>query len=361
MLGHATQGSPSRKSPVWHALPRGALIAAGLIVALHLLVIRSVFPHPVAREQIRQRVSALTEHVRPRLIIAGDSRAAWQIHPLILAERLGLPAKEVINIAANNCGSTPVVAAFREFSDRLAPAPILLLSVSTWSVNDRSPTYLENDELLWSIGWVDRLRLVSPVQAGLAIFTPERRLWQRLAGLWETSTAEVAEQGFMGPPDNRHVAHSERSIERQSRLLEREWYAPSDLNGVRWRIFETDVQALLRLGAKVVLVDCPDHPAWLERIAGTPFGDTNALFHAKLRGFCQRLRIPLLKYDSEWCPGCEPDEVFYDFVHLNREGAIRFSERVAQDLADMLADGRFPAAPALAQSGDRAPFPLDFE
>jgi hypothetical protein len=324
----------------WPALriaPCGAGLGILIALAVHLLAAYLLIPDPVAREEIRHRVLALTQSARPRLIVAGDSRAAWHVHPLILGERLGLPPAEVVNIGAVNCGSTPVLAAFREFRDRFADQPLLLLIVSVWSVNDRAPTYLASDELLWSVNFVDRLRLVSPVEAVTASFSPERRIVQRLVP-WPGSPAlELGERGFTGPPERRGDSLTGPAADRQARLLEREWYAPSDLAGVRWRALERDVERLLDLEARVVLVEGPEHPAWRRRLDGTPFGATDDLFHEKLAALARRLAIPLLRYESDWCSEPEANQFFHDFVHLNRRGAMALSRRIGDDLVALLA------------------------
>jgi hypothetical protein len=317
-------------------IPWGAVTALLLVLILHVWASYVKFPQPVARERLRQRIQILTRECRPRLIVGGDSRAAWQIHPSVVAQGLRWPVEDAVSIADTNCDSSCALAAYREFADRFAPSPILLLTVSLWSVNDQGKPLLENDELLWSLSFRDRCSLAGPTETLRGVFTPERRLFERLKSSWRGGPSVVPEFGFDGRRGIRPQNFPADAVKRQVRLLEKEWYAGSNLDGVRWRALERDVEMLLDLGARVVLVDPPQHPLWTRRIQGTPLGDVDNRFHLQLVHLAERLGIPLLRYGEAFLNPHDADEIFFDLMHLNRRGAILLSAAVGKDLVGVV-------------------------
>src|SRR5512146_1781320 len=72
------RGSIRRVCAMAGRAPAGVL-ALVLMLALHLVLVSFVYPHPIAREGLRVKVLALTAHSRPAVIIAGDSRAEHQL------------------------------------------------------------------------------------------------------------------------------------------------------------------------------------------------------------------------------------------------------------------------------------------
>ena len=324
-------------------LPAGAVAGCVIAALAHAVVVTVLLPHVIAREEIRNKVLALTHNSRPRLVIAGDSRAARQLIPAVITAQLGWADSDAANIAVDNGGTTPVWAAYREFSHRFAPSPILIVSVSIWSVNDRTQTILPDDELLWSMGLFDRLRLVSPKQALAATFIPERRLLQRIQNGFLPSVPMVQNRGFLGNPTRASENFLSDVVKRQLSLLDVTWYRGPELDGIRWRQLEKNMTDLLEAGAQVVLFDGPRHPLLLERIADTPAGRADTLFQVRLADLAGRLDVPLLHYDADWHAGFEPNEVFFDVLHVNRKGAALLSQRVGWDLHCLIERGELRA------------------
>jgi len=323
-------------------LPAGALFACLFVGLIHIVVSGWVVPHPVARESLRQRVIALTEHARPSLLIAGDSRAENNIMPGVVAAQVGMPIESVVNVAMVACESSAVLAAYREFSERFAHEPIVVISVSLFSVNDRVtvPGYL-NDEVLWSIGLVDRLRLAPLKRALSSTLLPERELKRRIAGWFRRSSPRaVPEQGFMGLAGDRCVDVTPETVRDCIRRINRGWFNDPVIDGIRWRQLEADLRSLIQAGVQVVIFDAPEHPAFPQGTDGTDNGAANARFHEQLIGLCHRIDVPILCYGTDWFGDRDPDALYYDLLHLNRRGAALLSERVGQDLSILMQSGR---------------------
>ena len=322
-------------------LPVGALGACLLVGLIHVVVSGWVVPHPVARESLRRKVIALTEHDRPSLLIAGDSRAERTLMPEVIAAHVGMPPSSVVNIAFRSCDSSATLAAYREFSGRFATAPIMLISVSLFSVNDTANTHpYIRDEILWAIGLVDRMRLVSMKEAVKTSFLAERELlYQYLVGRPRVPCSDpVPERGFLGKTEVGCVNTTSEWFERtRSTVLV---YPTPVIDGIRWRQLEADLQSLIQAGAQVVVLDAPEHPAFLQAIAGTAMGAATAAFHRQLGDLCERMRVPILRYGPDWLGARDPDTLFWDALHLNCQGAAVFSEMVGPDLNALVQSGR---------------------
>lgn len=323
---------------VWRKCPRGGLAALVIAAVVHLLVVGVMVPQPVARHELRRQIMALTEHTKPRLLLAGDSRARMQLMPSAVAETLGISVDEVINMAGDSCEPAVALAAYREFSDRFAHRPIMVLSVSIFGVNDRAaqPGYV-TDEFLWSIPLKERFAFASPVRVLRSCFLAERQLGARLGGLIDSLRASaVAERGFRGIPADNTIASGDDWLPAYLSKLDTVWFNDAVLDGIRWRQFEADVRALRSMGVQVVLFDGPEHPAFLSGIEGTEMGRAYAQFHDRLRALAVSEGIVLLEYGPSWCDGNDPDALFFNLLHVNRTGAALLSARVANDVRQLL-------------------------
>jgi hypothetical protein len=328
-------------------LPWGGIYAAAFIILIHLVIATLIVPYPVARWPLRRKILALTQQHRPAIIFAGDSRAQEHILPMITAEPLHLSDGDVINVGVTGADSPAVLAAFRELRDRFQPHPILVLSVSPWSsVGD---TREIQDELLWTLGLVDRLRVAPTVaEALLATFLPERTCAERIADWFHRRgrIPHVPDFGFRGFEHDPTRLFAEAKMARAvAPLVSKPLFDYFDANDIRGRQLEADLRSLRRLGAQVVVIDAPKHPTFVETTRGTLKGRLHERFHRKLKELCTRLVIPLLQYDADDLGRREPEHLFFDYLHLNREGAAIYSELVGRDLNELIQRGELRLPP----------------
>lgn len=347
LVGRPTEGSCARKSSttasqakssglivsVCRRLPMGMIIACFLITLFHTVATCIIFPEPIARETLRQKVIALTADCRPSMLIAGDSRAETQIIPAVVAFELNLPIEEVANIAVPACESTAVLAAYREFKSRFRQKPVLLLSVSIWSVNDTS--YFKNDDALWAFSMADRLRLVSPGRALTLAFSSERLVLQ---GAWQWLTGgepmpTFSDQGYVRKEGR---ISEEPNFRQRADTVLNGWYSRPEVKGLRWQRFRTDLQSFLEEGVQLVIIDPPTYPGFLELIKNTEAGQAEAQFHQQLKRLCRELGVPLLQYQENILADQNSDYLFRDLVHLNDDGARILSKRAAEDVRNLL-------------------------
>jgi hypothetical protein len=336
-------------------------LAAGLLVGVVHLLVGLAYPEPIARESLRRKVLDLTADGHPGLLVAGDSRAEYQVIPSVLAATLGVPASAAVNIGTA-CGEpAATLAAYREFTGRFADGPIMLLSVGLWSVNDHQHEYLGN-ETLWSLGFADRVR-VAPVRSALcSMFLPERVAAARFAD-WlhggtrpdpvtgqilarltpgararDASVSWLTDRGYIG--STKDVAADHRVLGRTTRGIVESWYIDARVDGVRWRLFESNLDRLLADGVQVVILDTPRHPAVLAALEGTSGAEADGQFHRQLLDISAAKAIPLLSYDAAVFQGRDPDRLFRDAAHLNDAGATLLSERIGRDLRGLIDVGK---------------------
>ena len=320
--------------------PIGGAYAVAFILIAHTTVSLVLVPDPIADQPLRRKVLALTERHRPRMIIAGDSRAQVHVRPDVLAESFGWPDSAVVNIGMPIREVSSVLAAYREFSDRFAANPIMLVSVSVFSVNDGAGGNFIHDELIWSLNLLERFRLLPPGRAFLATFLPERALVRRLVrGRHIDEDTVVPEFGFVGKSAGGTVRFSHDSVRRQMTGVQRGWFGDAQIDAIRWNRFETDLESLTEEGVQVVLLDSPVHPAFWEAIAGTPLLDVYRRFRKKIRDVGRRLHIPVLQYNSKWLGDADANAMFFNLTHLSRLGATKLSDQLARDLRKLVVAG----------------------
>lgn len=335
--------------------PIGGAYAVAFILIAHAAVSLVLVPDPIADQPLRRKVLALTERHRPRMIIAGDSRAQVHVRPDVLAESFGWPESAIVNIGMPVCEVSAVLAAYREFSDRFAHNPIMLVSISVFSVNDGAGGNFIHDEMIWSLNPLERFLLLPPGRAFLATFLPERGLVRQLVrGRRIDEDTVVPEFGFVGKSGGGAVRFSQEAVRRQMSGVQRGWFGDAQIDAIRWNRFETDLESLTEEGVQVVLLDSPVHPAFWEAIAGTPLLDVYRRFRKKVRDVGLRLHIPVLQYNSRGLGDADANAMFFNLTHLSRLGATWLSDQLGHDLQELIAAGALtaPAAARVASHAD---------
>ncbi len=321
-------------------LPLGALTGCVIVAAVHLVVSVWVYPQPVAPDYLRDKVIALTQTDRPGVLVAGDSRAGWHVIPEVVADVVGVWPEKVVNVAVGNGDGASTLAAYREFEHRFATSPIMLLSISFWSVNDHPNlgTRFVSDATLGSMGLWDRLRVVPRRRVVASVFSGEMTLWRRIMSSWKKRADAFPRRGFEGVPKRLNVSPDE--MNRRIQVLKRAWYAGAKVDGLLWSRFERSVQDLIDAGVQVVILDTPEHPAFLADLEGTPEGRSNRRFHQQLAELGERLEIPVLAYGPDRFATMNPSTIYCNLLHLNCSGATLLSEWVGQDLKALIDQGK---------------------
>lgn len=317
----------------YHLCPHGAVLTLVFMLAFHLVATFLISPEARARPELREKILRLTRDCRPQVIIAGDSRAYRQVIPQMLIDRLGLDQKQVVNISLDACESSAVRAALDEFRGCFADHPILIISVSIWSVNDRANiSGLLHDETLWSLPWWERFGLVDNLRAFRSLFLAEKLCYRKLTDrLWAAEDSPNDALGYLAFM-NKPVSPDSDAWRNHMQGVLGAWYNQPKIDGLRWSLLQSDLDYFRRQGFQVVVLDAPVHPHFLKAIKGTENASATRQFHRQLANLCRRQGISLLRYEASLFEPDRPQDYFVDTFHLNESGARVLSRAIAWDL-----------------------------
>lgn len=316
-------------------VPAGGLWAVGMFLAIHLVAGWRA-PTPMARPSERRKVAAVTAQVRPSIVIAGDSRIESGLIPKAMAEAAGWDPDAAVNIAVPAGEPAATLAVCREYANRFLPGSVLVLGVSAYAMNDHADESLLGDETLAMARRQERFKLTTARRALLTDFLPERDWIRRRFTepfFEQAAPSVVAESGYRGKRKSNPLTMKE-AREHSSELHEL-WLRQPQLDGVRARVTEEALAALMGMGFQVVVIDPPANPLLEPAIAGTADAAALADFHARLKSLCVKLDVPLLAYGPVVL-GPDAESCFVSLMHLNRTGAERFSARVGEDLRRLI-------------------------
>lgn len=331
----------------WRCAPRAVILAFAFTAATHLAAVR-LCPHPLPRPLLAQKAQRLMTHDDVRLLVLGDSRGTYDLVPAGIAEVLGVPAHTAVNLASDHGDVPSALAIYRQVGPQLQAPPTILLSLSFWSVNDANPDPLGN-ELLASLTFKERKSLVGFGRALLTPFLTERSLVERWTlPLHKPLPTEVlGEAGFVPLDPSFDGATSGTRVEKELTRLMRTWFHAPRVDGVRWSRTAVDVRTLRATGAPLVIIDAPLHPALLDRLETERLTSALDAFRTRIDALGEELDVPVLRYDAADLDARDPVPLFFDLLHLNADGARRFSRIVGEDLRRLRNAGRLagPLAP----------------
>lgn len=279
------------------------------------------------------------------ILVAGDSRAQYNLIPGVLEEMTG---KRTVNVAQFiHLGGDPIslVNALRRRPDALAAHPTVILSVTIDEVNDLA---FKGLPLVGVLNWgvADHLRvlwerqkayprfLVGTLLPGAARISRDR--WK---GEDFRCDAEVyrpprvlAERGFYGYEGRRTEAKWSMPRQAEDYLLD---------GGQRKALRKALDWLAASEAGRIVLLNAPIDTAWLRNSDGDVPMAMQARFADLLREEAARHpKITYLDFFRDPIPELV-DSLYYDPLHLNRRGAEVFSRHMgwqlrALELADSL-------------------------
>jgi hypothetical protein len=255
-----------------------------------------------------------------RVLIAGDSRAERQIMPSVIEARTGWRTANVATMAQDLVTLENALARH----GTPAAAQVLIVSASIFQIND---------------GAIDAGFISTACLLNMTPWERARIYADRLGSPW----SPLAFRFIEGPPDDISQAHlaelgfagsdQQLSLPLPKVLLDRHpWYRSIDLQGARWRIFQEALGRLAATGLRVFVVQPPVSPAWRVYTLGTFVDDAEREYVRMLRAAVAGYsNVTVLDYYSTPEPALD-DVTFYDVQHLNRTGAVLFTERLLLDM-----------------------------
>jgi hypothetical protein len=290
------------------------------------------------------------------ILIAGDSRAKFQISPALIRERTGLAAANVAEAYPLGGDAATLVNSLKRNRLPLACRPILLLSFSYHCAND-----LELDDIplasLFNWRLRDHVRLAAhrpgryfAFLAGRYLPALRRTLFHRWKGdgfaCKEGETpyyprAALDSSGFMPTPDTIPKLSREEGSEGD--------FSPG---GANWRVLRLSLRWLARSGARrIVLLNAPVDPRWADEHPRSSVPAAEKAFSDSLSALAISLgreeAIPIHYFDFYRYPpsGLAPAH-FFDRNHLNPRGARIYTLAIADSLDRILGNRVIGAIPS---------------
>ena len=135
----------------------------------------------------------------------------------------------------------------------------------------------------------------------------------------------ISESGFLGINDTLTIDHEYLN----TLLNSHAWYKNLNNNGGRWRIFKEAFNKLSEKDALIIFYQPPVSPIWKEKTRNTVISKTEEEYSNKLDSLCNQYENIVFYdfYNNDI--NSLGNNMYYDYQHLNRNGAEVFSELFA--------------------------------
>lgn len=285
---------------------------------------------------IESKIAELSiDSSRLNIIIAGDSRGERHIIPGVIESNT---AYNAVNISVT---AGDIVSASYAIDSYDSENNVYVISASSWQINDGaiSPGYL-------SLKCFQKLTLIEKIQlyrdniswlfhleTSLIGEVVESFFQARDGTIGDYDASIINNQGFLGIDDTLKVDKMEivELIETHA------WYRNLKNNGARWRIFKEAFQKLANSGSLILIVQPPASPTWKEMTSNTVIGKAEEEYSFKLDSLCNKYEnVIFYDFYTNEIEVLE-DRLFYDYQHLNTEGASIFSELFSELISEEIA------------------------
>jgi hypothetical protein len=280
-----------------------------------------------------QTLCVLDRDGSARIIVGGDSRAKDQIDPAVLAERTGLTAVNIgENISVGGDLAT-FVNSLRGQPAALASRPIILFSVSPRSLNDFAFGN-QTSAALWNWNPWDHARAAlgkpgSYLRFMRTLYLPG--LLREAKHAWRRNGFACEDGVYLPPPMLASKGYRpNRGRSTPSLVLDAGGHR---IDGGDWRAFRKSLAWLADSPARaIVIMDAPVEPTWYASPRSAEYRSVEARFSEMMaREARTHGKVVFLDLVSRPPPGLD-SSLFYDYTHLNAEGADILSGYLAEYL-----------------------------
>lgn len=276
----------------------------------------------VLRDKIERLVISSTQ--KPRVIIAGDSRAEYSVIPDLFAQKTNL---STVNIAVG--GGT-----LSEMYDMLSETGVLnnnrliIISISSYEINDNYP-----DER--PINWLVATKKPSVLQKATGVLTYlETYVSSYYTGLRRFLRGDTTDYAHMNQATflNKGYVPQNGLIDPTTMVGNTSWYVNLQADGVKRQDFERSIRGFGNTNDTVVLYEGPIAPAWQLDFAKTAGPAAEEHFSTIIRAaIAPYSNLHFINFQSANIPELG-DKEFLDVVHLNTEGASVFTSLLVERL-----------------------------
>jgi hypothetical protein len=310
----------------------------------------------ILKSDVERDLCALDADGSAEILVAGDSRARYNIDPSVLERETGLRSVNIGNVLPLGGDLSTLVKVLRRNPAALAGHPVLIASVTLEGINDMGYANAAVTDLF---EWTPRDHLRAALrhrQRYLIYFTHVflPSIKTLLIHKWKGEMFRCGQGVYIPPGLLRDKGFEGQTGRKSSQDLWAWPRAEADylIDGGRRRSFEAALRWLSTCPAgRVVVVNGPMDTAWLRATDGPVPLAALERFQGILADAAKRYPgMTFLDWYPDGVPGLEAEAHFNDQLHLNREGAEILTRHLAQSLGNASARSspncpRYPRLP----------------
>lgn len=313
---------------IWTLIVKLLLVSVPVAALAAAFLLDAESPTSLQKKGFENKVQQLVTPTSPHVIIAGESRAMYNVIPEIFSGKTGLSS---VNIAT---GYETLDQVYDELSKNqdLNRHRLIVVSISSYEINDavydnhadyvdliqQEPLgmrklnfmriYLENQALFYFDHFKKFVRRESRDRGALASATLQKKGYVENPGV------------FLSPPAD---AVPQREV----------WYADVETGGLKEKNFTRAIENFGTLNDTVVLYMGPVAPGWWHPLERTNAPKVEEHFRDVIKKAAAPFRnIHVIDFHVGENRLEFPDGYFSDSVHLNNAGAPIFTELLVQEL-----------------------------
>jgi hypothetical protein len=279
----------------------------------------------ILNSELERKISTLKiDTAKINIIIAGDSRAERQLIPEIIKTNTGF---NTINIATSSCDLVTVVSAIKK-KYQYCSKILFVISASSWQVNDGAidPGYLSlkcfqklntREKIV-----MFRKSLPEMIKLQLVLFKHVVKKVLHKENDINIDGKKINEFGFLGIDG---IFKVEKKNILEAGFVKHTWYKNNNNNGFRWTIFQKSLGEIENMNSFFIIYQPPISSYWRINTAKSFIDIAEIEYSKKLASEIQDSKnIVFFDFYSNEISELN-DSMYYDYQHLNRQGAEVFS------------------------------------
>ncbi|MEO7177108.1 MAG: hypothetical protein ABIV51_14350 [Saprospiraceae bacterium] len=289
-----------------------------------------VLNYEILNSELEEKIISLKiDTSRLNIIIAGDSRAERQLMPAIFNTNTGL---STINIATTGCDLVTVVSAIKKkYAD--SAKLCFIISASSWQVNDGAIDHgylsLNCFQKLSKIGKFILYKKYLSELLGMQVQLFKEFVHSVVGNrnCLRIDSNAYPELGFIGI-EGRFKVQDKSSL--NTLLSNHSWYKNNSNSGFRWAIFQNSLKELEKINAPCIIYQPPVSSYWKSNTENSFIDIAEMDYSRKVTMEIQKYKnIVFFDFYSNDIRELD-DSMYYDYQHLNRQGAEIFSGFLAK-------------------------------
>ncbi|HHH50536.1 MAG TPA: hypothetical protein ENK52_06125 [Saprospiraceae bacterium] len=307
---------------------------APLLFFIALSLIPDLIPDDIPLDnRIESKIALLKiDTSKTTVIIAGDSRGERQLIPKIISRHTGF---DVINIAVS---SGELISTIRSIKKHYSsPKLIFVISASSWQINDGAidPGYLSLN-CFQKLSKTERIQLFANNTFEYIRLT--KILFARYKNKLLSNTYTIHSARYDEETIKRRGFYSTKGqftpktskLKEEVFLRSHPWYKNMAYDGARWRVFQAAFEEMANCDFRFFIIQSPVSSYWKKITSNTDVEKMETDYTDRLYHLAEQYNnVELLDFYNNDIKALD-DSLYFDYQHLNENGAIIFSKIVAE-------------------------------